>query len=100
MKKPSFNLALILKEHPADVNAHFYTAMSYYHLGKFKQANYYYDSTLKNSSKAFYADAQWFKSLSLLNARKKNDAKSLLNKIVQEGGVYKAQAQEKLKELK
>jgi len=91
---------LILKEHPEDVNAHFYTAMSYYRLDNFNQAIKFFDNTMANTSRSFLEDSEWYKALSLVALNNSDEAKTQLDKIVKEGGVYKARAKEKLKELK
>jgi len=89
----------ILKTHPNDVNAHFYTAMSFYQLKDYNKALTFYSSTLNNNDNTFKEDAQWYKALSFIELGSISDAKVLLDQIINESGIYKAQANEKIKKL-
>lgn len=56
-----------------------------------------YDEVLKNPSHQHFQDAQWKKSEALLQLKRIDEAKKLLNEIAAKPGKYQAQAKEKLK---
>ncbi len=58
-----------------------------------------YDEVLKNPAHKNYHDAQWKKAEALIQLKRIDEAKKLLNEIVAKNGKYKAQAKEKLKSL-
>jgi hypothetical protein len=58
-----------------------------------------YDEVLKNPSHPHFQDAQWKKSEALLQLKRIDEAKKLLNEIAAKPGKYQAQAKEKLKTL-
>lgn len=56
-----------------------------------------YDEVLKNPSHQHFQDAQWKKSEALIQLKRIDEAKKLLNEIAAKPGKYQAQAKEKLK---
>ncbi|HET6992757.1 MAG TPA: hypothetical protein VFJ43_15595, partial [Bacteroidia bacterium] len=58
-----------------------------------------FDEVLKNPNHHYYQDAQWEKSLALIQLNRKAEAKILLEEIVKKGGKYKSQAEAELKKL-
>jgi hypothetical protein len=58
-----------------------------------------YDEVLKNPSHSHFQDAQWKKSEALLQLKRIDEAKKLLNEIAAKPGKYQTQAKEKLKTL-
>lgn len=58
-----------------------------------------YDEVLKNPTHPHYQDAQWKKSEALIQLKRIDEAKKLLNEIAAKPGKYKVQATEKLKNL-
>lgn len=94
------NFKVILKKHPKDLNALFYSGQSYYHLSEYKKAYAFFSLVEKDGSQTFYQEAKWYKALTLINQNQISDAKSVLKQIIKENGFYKQQAKSKLKEIK
>ncbi|HTL80345.1 MAG TPA: hypothetical protein VL651_01500 [Bacteroidia bacterium] len=59
----------------------------------------FFDDVIAHPSNSHYQDAEWKKAEALIKLGKTADAKTLLQKIVTEGGKYKTQAEDKLKTL-
>jgi hypothetical protein len=91
---------IILKEHPNEVNGLFYGGLSNYHLKRYSKAETKLDSVLKNKEIEFNEEANWYKSLTLIELKNEAKAKEIFEKIIKSNGFYKIQAEEKLKELK
>jgi hypothetical protein len=58
-----------------------------------------YDEILKNPAHIHYQDAQWKKAEALIQLKRIDEAKKLLNEIAAKTGKYQIQAKEKLKTL-
>lgn len=93
-------LEQILSHNPDNYKSLYYAGVSYFNLNNAAKAIIYFDKVLKNKKGEFYNDAQWYKALALIKNENINEAKKLLIKIYNEGGSYKSQADEKLKEMK
>jgi hypothetical protein len=59
----------------------------------------YFNLILANKKEPHYADSQWQKAQALLQLNRKEEAKKMLQTIVDEGGIYKDKAIEELKKL-
>lgn len=90
---------IILKTHPEDVNALFYSGFSYYNLTQFQEALINIDLVLTNKNTVFNQEAKWYKALILIALNEKKRAIKLLNQIIDGNEFYKEQALEKLNEL-
>ena len=91
---------VILKQYPGDLNALFYGGLCNYHLHKNDAALDYLNKVIADKVDVFYEEAEWYKSLVLIQASRESDAKILLEKIVKNDGFYKTKAEKKLKDLK
>ncbi|MCB0402657.1 MAG: tetratricopeptide repeat protein [Flavobacteriales bacterium] len=101
-KAQKYTLALdqfnvILQEHPDEVNGLFYGGLSNYHLGRFEKAEGELNKVLVNPKKQFNQEAEWYKALTLIELKKTEEAKKLLQKIATAPGFYQTRAKEKLK---
>lgn len=92
-----FNILLDLNK--KDVNALFYSGLSYYHTGKPAAAIAMLDRVLENDNNVFHQEAEWYKALSLIKNNDTEAAKELLLKINARQGFYAQRAGEKLKEM-
>lgn len=90
---------IILKEHPNEVNALFYSGLSEYHLQRYQKASGKLDRVLTNPKTQFNQEAEWYKALTLIELKKTDEAKKLLQKISNSSGFYKLKAKEQLKKL-
>ena len=90
---------MLLASNPSDVNALFYSAMSFYRIGKYNKAVKNFEAVLKHSNNVFHPEAKWNLALANLKAGENVKAKQLLDEIVSEKGFYSKRAAEKLKNL-
>jgi tetratricopeptide (TPR) repeat protein len=90
---------LLLEANPSDVNALFYSAVSYYHIGKYNHTIKNLEAVLKSPNNTFHPEAKWNLALSNLKIGEKGKAKQLLVEIVNEKGFYSKRAADKLKSL-
>jgi tetratricopeptide (TPR) repeat protein len=93
------SFSLLIENNPKDVNAQFYSALSWYNLNRTDKAIEYLNEVLKNSNSAFHPEAQWYLALVTLKAGNKESARQLFESIVSEKGYYSKRAAEKLKKL-
>lgn len=91
---------IILQQYPGDLNALFYGGLCNYHLKKYDKAILNLDQVINDKVDVFFEEAEWYKALSLADASRKDEAKTLLEKIEKSGGFYKKDAAKKLKGLK
>lgn len=88
---------VLLKNNPEDVNAQFYSALSYYNLNKTEQAKERLKLVVQNPNDTFYPEAQWCLALLAIKAGEIESARAQLQTIVAEKGFYAKRAKEKLK---
>ncbi len=98
-KNSLLDLAVILKHFPEDLNAFFYGGLCLYNLQKFDKAIVYFNNAIESPINSFYQEARWYKALSLIKQSDKDNAKKLLNEIIDEDGFYKKNAEEIIKTL-
>lgn len=89
----------LLEYNKKDVNALFYSGISYYYIGDYSRAAKNLKKVLSSENNTFHPEAKWNLALICLKASDKTKAKQLLNEIVSEKGFYAAKANEKLKAL-
>lgn len=89
----------LLELNPNDVNSLFYSAVSYYQVGKYDCTIKNLEAVLKNPNNVFHPEAKWNLALSNLKVGEKAKAKQLLQEIVNEKGFYSKRAADKLKGL-
>jgi tetratricopeptide (TPR) repeat protein len=102
--KKKFNAAqldfkILLELNPGDVNAQFYSALAFYNLKQTDKAVSLFEKVMANSNTSFYPEAEWLCALIAVKKGDKEEARSLLLKIVSEKGFYSKRAAEKLKSL-
>jgi tetratricopeptide (TPR) repeat protein len=91
------NFNLLLKNNQEDVNAQFYSALSYYNLNKTDQAIERLQLVVQNTNDTFYPEAQWCLALLAIKSGNMESAKAQLETIVSEKGFYAKKAKEKLR---
>lgn len=96
-----YNLAIqrfnvVLKEYPDDVNAQFYSAMSFFHTGEYERAIALFSKSEKNMIKTFDEESWYYHAKSLKAAGQVDEANALFTKVVQKNGFY---AENALKEI-
>ena len=90
---------ILLDANPNDINSLFYSAVSYYHIGKYDRCIKNLEAVLKSANNTFHPEAKWNLALSNLKIGEKAKAKQLLIEIVNEKGFYSKRALDKLKGL-
>lgn len=89
----SEKLSVIQAQYPEDVNAMFYNAMSYYHIGKYEAAMVNYDLTIKNRLTVFREEATFYKAKALKALGRNDEANALFSIIAGEKGFYSRNAE-------
>jgi tetratricopeptide (TPR) repeat protein len=102
--KEKYNAALeefqlLLENNPEDVNALFYSAVSFYKIGKYNKAVKNLEAVVASRNNVFHPEAKWNLALVNLKTGEKAKAKILLNEIVNDKGFYSKRAADKLKTL-
>lgn len=90
---------LLLEANPNDVNSLFYSAVSYYQIGKYDRTIKNLEAVLKSPNNTFHPEAKWNLALSHLKIGERAKAKQLLIEIANEKGFYSKRAGDKLKNL-
>lgn len=93
------NFIIVLQQFPNDQNAHFYGGLCYYNLGLYQKSIEHFDAVIDSKVNVFYQEAQWYKSLSLINLGYNDKAQILLKKIIKENGFYYKRANDKLLQI-
>lgn len=88
---------LLLSLDKTDVNANFYSGMSFYFTGKYGKAIACFDQVIVHTNNIFDQEAEFYKALALKKNAQVYEATELLKKIVNDNGFY---AQRALAELK
>jgi len=88
---------VLLKLDKTDVNANFYSGMSFYFLGKFNKALSYFDNVIQNPNNIFDQEAEFYKAICLKKAGQTTEAETLFRKIISDNGFYANRALEELK---
>src|ERR1700751_5733428 len=83
-----------------DPNALFYTGAAYYYQKNYPQAIIMLNRIDNLSNNAFKQDAYWYKALCFIDLEKKDEAKTLLQHIVDTQGFYTEEAKKQLALLK
>ncbi|MDQ3191045.1 MAG: tetratricopeptide repeat protein [Bacteroidota bacterium] len=87
----------IEKHYPEDLNAWFYTGLSYYNLGLADKAILYFKKAENSYINIFDEEAQWYHALSYELKNDKENAALIFEKIIQKEGFYAEKALKKLK---
>lgn len=90
---------VLKKFNDKDLNATFYTGVSYFKLDMNAKAISMFDEVLNAQNNVFHEEAKWYKALALIGDGQKDAAKVLLNEIAAKEGFYKEKAALKLKEI-
>jgi hypothetical protein len=87
----------LLEHNPEDINAMFYTAVSYVKLEMYSKAIPLLDKIILADNNVFDEEAEWYKALALEGNGDTEAAANLFIKIRDNGGFYAKQAESKLK---
>lgn len=90
---------LLLKRFPDDMNAQFYSALSYYYLDESAEAEKLLIKLLAHKNTTFDEEANWYLANVKLNLNKREAAVEILTKIEKGKGFYSEMAANKLKLL-
>jgi tetratricopeptide (TPR) repeat protein len=91
---------VVIKAYPEDLNAHFYSALCYYNIGKYSLAHKHFDLAEKHAYNTFKIDAQWYNAKTFYMEKKDEECKKVLEKIIEDNDYYASQAAALLKKLK
>ena len=92
------NFAIILKEHPEELNARFYGGLAWFEMGKYKKALRNFNFVIEHPINVFNPESEWYKAQTLLKMGQAEQAGKVLIKIIEEKGVYAEKASALLKE--
>ena len=90
------NFNTILEHYPEDLNAHFYGGLCYYNIDNPLKAIDFFDFILNQNINTFHQEAQYYKAMCLIRMGKTDEAKFILQKIVQQDGFFADKARELL----
>lgn len=90
-------MEVLLEKNPNDINALFYTAVSYVKLEMYSKAIPLLDQIIEDENNVFDEEAEWYKALALEGNGDTGAAQALFKKIADEGGFYSKQAGGRLK---
>lgn len=79
---------VVLKEYPDDVNAQFYSAMSFYHTSEFEKAIALFAMSEKNMIKTFDEESMFYHAKSLKALGRIEEANAKLEKVILRNGFY------------
>lgn len=95
-KQSLSHLNTLLNLNKEDVNALFYTGLSYYNSNEYTKAIDYFNKTIINTNNAFYQEAQWYLAQSYSKKGEKEKATELYTTIANQNSFYRDKAKEKL----
>ncbi|MBD80835.1 MAG: hypothetical protein CL840_18105 [Crocinitomicaceae bacterium] len=95
-REVNFILVSIIKEFPMDQNAWFYLGISNYRQENYKKAKTCFEMILNDQPAVFKPEAEWYKSLCLLNIGEVDVAIEHLRTIARKNGFYQKRAEELL----
>lgn len=90
-------MEVLLKNNPDDINALFYSAVSYVKLEMYSKAIPLLDKIIADPNNVFDEEAEWYKALALDGNGDGPAATALFQKISTDGGFYSKQAASRLK---
>lgn len=93
------NFVIIIKQFPNDQNAHFYGGLCYYNIGLYNKSIEFFNFIIDSKVIVFYQEAEWYRTLSLINLNRNSEAVECLKKIIQAKGFYAKRASEKLLQI-
>ena len=91
---------VIINSYPEDLNAHFYSGLCYYNIGKYSLAHKHFTLAQKHAYNTFKIDAQWYDAKTYYMEGKNESCKLVLQRIIENNDYYTSQAKELLKKLK
>lgn len=98
-KEAAIEFDKYLKYKPEDYEIIYKSGMSYYFQKKYTSAISRYNKIIKGDINKYIEDAQWYKSIALINIGKEKEALTLLNQIVFKNGKYQKRALDAINQL-
>ncbi|MFI5219717.1 MAG: tol-pal system YbgF family protein [Bacteroidia bacterium] len=92
-------LNVLLKSHPGNLRAIYYSGLVYYFLNKPVKAVDNFDIVLNVPEDSLYEDARWYKALALIKMKDNKSARIILSKIIGEKSSYKKPAEKMLEQI-
>lgn len=83
----------VLKQHPGDLNAHFYSGLCYYNINQSKKALEHFSKVELHKYDTFREEGEWYKAQVLYDLKKVEESSRILEKIILNNGFYKRQAE-------
>lgn len=90
---------VILNKYPDDLNAHFYSGLCYFNIGKYDLAIQHLNVAQKHPYNTFQIDAEWYIAKTYYQQGKTAACKNKLEAIIADGKYYKEQAEKLLMKL-
>jgi tetratricopeptide (TPR) repeat protein len=90
---------VILKQYPDDINSMFYGGLCYYNINRSDKALEMFDRVMQHNYNTFEEEAKWYKAQALVELKRKEEAKSILEEIIASDGFYTKQAKQLHKKL-
>lgn len=97
-KKALSRFETILETYPQDINANFYAGICLYNLKEYRTAIEYFNKCRRGAYSNFDQEAQWMIALCYTKLHDPK-ARKLFEEIIEKGGYYATQAEEKLKNI-
>jgi len=88
-----------LHHNPNDFEVVFKTGMSYYYIKNYDAAILKFNKITSTQNIKYFEDAQWYKANALMNQNKKDEALTILNKIVEDAGKFSQKAKIKISKI-
>jgi hypothetical protein len=88
---------VLLKNNPNDINALFYSAISYVKLEMYSKAIPLLDKIIADPNNVFDEEAEWYKAIALEGNGESAAAQTVFKSIADKGGFYSKQASAKLR---
>lgn len=88
----------ILSKYPNDLNAHFYSGLCYFNIGKYNKAIEHFKIAKNHPYNTFQVDAEWYLAKTFCRLGNSN-CEEHLQKIIEDGHYYSEQAKQLMEKL-
>ena len=99
MKKAALFFNKVVESNPKDMQSLFLNGVSNFEEKKFPEATMSFSTVIKDNNNLFIETAKWYLALCYLKTDELDKAKSLLQIINDEGGIYSKKAKKIIKKL-
>jgi len=95
-KRCLFELKLVYKRLPRNLNITFYQALCYYHLNDYELAMAHFRTAQRNINPGFYEEARWYEALCQEKTGNTSKASNIYSEILEQNGFYAMRAASRL----